>query len=112
MGPMPARQKAGAWKATKTLRIPAAWASVEPLLQLVHLPFVRGPRGIPTRRRAIVVLPGVQEDESSPREVELVDEPLVGDAELLQVGKRAQQTLDVGVVPHFVIADGREHAPW
>src|SRR5260370_1385298 len=65
---------------------------------------------IPRRGRAIVVWTGPKEDEAHVIEIELIDEPLVGDPELFQVWKGGQQTLNVGVVPHFVITDGGENA--
>src|SRR5262249_7231122 len=77
---------------------------IQPRLQLLHLRFVLGPISIPRRWRAIVVFAGPQEDEASAVEIELIDEPLVGNPELLQVWESLQQALDVGVVPHFVVA--------
>src|ERR1700751_6116903 len=82
---------------------------IQPRLQLLHLRFVLGPIGIPRRRRAIVVLAGPQEDETSAVEIELVDQSFVGNSELLQVWESLQQALDVVVVPHFVIAYGGEN---
>src|SRR5262249_60804402 len=79
---------------------------IQPRLQLLHLRFVLGPISIPRRWRAIVVFAGPQEDETSVVEIELIDEPFVGNSELLQIWKSLQQALDVGVVPHFVIAYG------
>ena len=43
MAPMPERQKAGLWKAMKTLLGPRSLGFIEPLLQLLHLSFVCGP---------------------------------------------------------------------
>ena len=83
---------------------------IQPRLQLLHLRFVLGPISIPRRWRAIVVFPGPQEDETSAVEIELIDEPFVGNSELFQIWKSLQQALDVGVVPHFVIADSGENA--
>src|SRR5262249_29646400 len=77
---------------------------IQPGLQLLHLRFVLGPISIPRRWRAIIVFAGPQEDETSVVEIELIDEPFVGNSELLQVWKSLQQALDVRVVPHFVIA--------
>src|SRR4029077_9226264 len=82
---------------------------IQPRLQLLHLRFELGSISIPRRWRAIVVFAGPQEDETGAIEIELVDEPLVGYAELLEVWKSLQQSLDVGVVPHLVIADGGEN---
>src|SRR5262245_47223965 len=50
--------------------------------------------------------------ETSAVEIELIDKPLVGNPELLQVWKSLQQALDVGVVPHFVIPHGGENPTW
>src|SRR5262245_2116157 len=77
---------------------------IQPGLQLLNLPFVLGPISIPRRWRAIVVFAGPQKDETSAVEIELIDEPFVGNSELLQVWKSLQQAPDVRVVPHFVIA--------
>src|SRR5215472_12536912 len=63
---------------------------IEPLLQFLHLRFVLGSISIPGRWRAIVVFAGPQEDEASAAEVELIDKPLVGNPELLQVWKSLQ----------------------
>jgi hypothetical protein len=79
---------------------------IQPRLQLLHLRFVLGPISVPRRRRAIVA--GPQEDEASAAEIELIDEPLVGNPELLQVRKSLQQALHIGIVPHFVIAHSGE----
>ena len=84
---------------------------VQPLPQFLHLRFVCRPCGIPTGWRAIAVFAGPQEGEASAAEIELIDETFVGNSELFQIWKSAQQTLHVAVVPHFVIADGGENAP-
>src|SRR5215469_14501948 len=68
---------------------------IQPRLQLLHLRFELGSIGIPRRWRAIVVFAGPKEDETSAVEIELVDEPFVGNSELLQVWKSLQQALDV-----------------
>ena len=81
---------------------------IQPLPQLLHLVFVRGPGGIPRRWRAIVVFAGPQEDEASAVEIELVDELVGRKAELLQVWNGAQHAFDLGIPPHLMIADGGE----
>src|SRR6266498_6037148 len=60
---------------------------IQPLLHLLHLCFVSGSVGIPRRGRAVIVFAGPQKDEASAVEIELVDESLVRDAELIQIGK-------------------------
>src|SRR5215472_8743230 len=85
---------------------------IQPLLQFLHLRFVLGSISIPRRWRAIVVFAGPQEDEACAAEIELIDEPLVGNPELLEVWKSLRQALHVGVVPHFVISDRGENATW
>src|SRR5215471_18650350 len=97
-------------KADEDLASARSLGLIQPRLQLLHLRFVLGPISIPRRWRAIVVFAGPQEDEASAVEIELIDEPLVGNPELLQVWKSLQQALDVGVVPHFVIAHSGENA--
>src|SRR6516162_6743135 len=97
MGPMPERQKAGAWKAMKTLRVPAALASSNHVFNSFICASYWG-------RSAS------HDDGERAVEIELIDEPLVGNPELLQVWKSLQQALDVGVVPHFVIAHSGENA--
>ena len=88
---------------------PGSLGLIQPMLQLLHLFFVRGPGSSPAGGRAIVVFAGPQEDEASAVEIELVDEPLVRNPELFQIGKGTQQAFDVGVVPYFVIAHGGEN---
>src|SRR5262245_27970684 len=68
---------------------------IQPLLQLLHLCFVSGPRSMPSRRRTIVVFPGPQENEASAVVIELVDEPLVRNPEVFQIWKSAQKTFDI-----------------
>src|SRR6476646_6901504 len=83
---------------------------IQPRLQLLHLRFVLGPISVPRRWRAIVVFAGPQEDEAGAVEIELIDEPLIRNPKLLQVWKSTQQTFNVGVIPHFVVAHGGEDA--
>src|SRR5215469_7195013 len=85
---------------------------IQPRLQLLHLRFVLGPISVPRRWRAIVVFAGPQEDEASAVEIELIDEPLVGNPELFQVWKSLQQALDVGVIPYLVIAYRWKNTTW
>src|SRR5262245_3720202 len=53
---------------------PRCLGFLEPYLELLHLFFEGGPRGVPRRRRAIVVFAGPQEDEAGAVEIELVNE--------------------------------------
>src|SRR5215831_10917464 len=112
IGPMPERQKAGAWKGDEHLADASGLGFAQPLLQLLHLRFVLGPISIPRRWRPIVIFAGPQEDETSAAEIKLVDQFLVGNPELLQVWKSLQQALDVGVVPHFMISHCGKNPTW
>src|SRR6476646_7386027 len=83
---------------------------IQPLRQLFYLFVVHGSRGVPRRGCTIVVFPGPQENEASAAVIELVDELFVRNPEFFQVRKSGQQTFDIRVVPHFVIADGGKNA--
>src|ERR1700693_5601758 len=56
---------------------------IQPRLQLGHLCVVSRARSVPRRWRAIVVFAGPKKDEANAAEIELIDEPLIGNPELL-----------------------------
>src|SRR5271165_3486539 len=83
---------------------------VEPFLHVRHLLLVFGTVGVPVRGRAVVVFAAPQEDEARVAVVELVDEVLRRDAKLPDIRHGVERALDLGVAPHFVIADADEPA--
>src|SRR5215468_790470 len=80
----------GSMEADEDLAGARSLGLIQPLLQFLHLRFVLGSISIPRRWRAIVIFAGPQEDEASPAKIKLIDEPLVGNSELLQVWKSLQ----------------------
>ena len=95
----------------KALRIPLGLGLVQPLLHLLHLFGVLRSITVPLRGRSVIVLPAPQEDEAGAIEIEFVNQPLWGHAELFEIRHRRQYAVDRWIAPHLVIADADEPSP-
>jgi hypothetical protein len=83
MGPRPQLAKARDEDLLDTLRL----GLVQPCPELLHLLFIDRLGGVPRRRLLFVVSTCPQEDEANALVIECVDEFLVGNPHLLQIGE-------------------------
>ena len=97
-------------EADKYLANAPRFGLIQPLPELPHLKFIWGSSSSPGRGFGLLILPGPQENEASTVVIKLVNEVVLCDAHLFQIGESAEEALRVGILPDLMIANGGEEA--